>query len=233
MAHHAYYVTGDLEEGVQQSLSFVEQDLGLNPIGNPDVTVFRFPGFSVAEARRLISFEMQMPVRGEQKAIIIATSRLFHEAQNALLKLFEEPQEGTTLFLVIPSEGVLLPTLKSRLIKLPETEKHTNDRAHDFLALAGEERKKALEKIAVRSKSKEQNEKQAARQEALVLVQDLTRAVYERPVKKGDEHMKTSLLTDLTSFTEILHDRSAPLKLIFEHLLLVLPDHSSLPRAKV
>lgn len=233
MAHHAYYVTGDLEEGIQHALSFVERELKLSTTGNPDVTIFRFPGFTVTDARRLIAYEMQMPVAGEQKAIIIATSRLFHEAQNAMLKLFEEPREGTTLFLIIPSEGVLLPTLKSRLIALPKSEEKGTERAREFLALSTDDRRTCLEKIVTRSKSEKAGEKQAARQDALILLQELVQEVYAHNVKKGDENMKTSLLTDLLSFTEVLHERSAPLKLIFEHLLLVLPDPQRLPRATV
>ncbi len=233
MAHHAYYVTGNLEEGIKRACLFVERELKLTTSGNPDVTIFRFPGFSVTEARRLITYEMQMPVAGDQKAIIIATSRLFHEAQNAMLKLFEEPHEGTTLFLVIPSEGVLLPTLKSRLIALPESEEKGTERAREFLSLSTDERRTYLEKIVTRSKSEKAGEKQAARQDALILLQELVQVVYASKVRKGEEHMKASLLTDLISFTEILHERSAPLKLIFEHLLLVLPDPRSLPRATV
>jgi DNA polymerase III delta prime subunit len=38
-----------------------------------------------------------------------------HEAQNALLKLLEEPNTHSLFYLIIPREDILLPTLRSRL----------------------------------------------------------------------------------------------------------------------
>ena len=152
--------------------------------------------------------------------IIVAAARLFGEAQNALLKLFEEPSPGSTLVLVIPSEGVLLPTLRSRLAPLTAaTQPHAKGR--EFLALPKEERAPYLAKLVERSKADKDSEKQAARRDMLVLTQDLTALLRH----KGDR----TLLLDLTSFVEVLHSPSAPMKLIVEHLELVLPEGTRSP----
>ncbi|MBU2103906.1 hypothetical protein KJ848_03145 [Patescibacteria group bacterium] len=225
MTHHAYVYAGPKEEGIQGALAFVEAELGLSPQNNPDVTVFEYGHLSVDDARRITTFVAQAPVTGDKKAVIISAGRLFHEAQNALLKVFEEPSEGTTLILVIPAEGMLLPTLRSRLISLASEKINGTDSAPEFLQLPKAERAKFVEKLLVRTKADKDADKQAARLEVLALVEGITRAVYAaRADKTGNTEELDLLLDELSRFLPILHERSAPLKLIFEHLLLVLPE---------
>lgn len=215
MAHHAYLRTGDIEAGITAALSFGERELSLTPTGNPDVVVYRYSHFPVEDARRIVGAASKAPL-GEHRLIIIACERLFHEAQNALLKVFEEPSPGTTLVLVVPAEGQILPTLRSRLISLPG-EKEALE-LHPFITATEEERKKLVTKLLDRAKSDKDEEKQAARAEAIRIVEDLMRVVHT----KGSD---IPLLTELDRFLPILHERSAPLKLIFEHLLIVLPKN--------
>jgi DNA polymerase III delta prime subunit len=228
MAHHAYLVAGDIEEGVSQALAHVEHELGLPATGNPDVTVLRHGLFSVDDARKLRALAELAPSVGEHKALIVSASRLFHEAQNALLKLFEEPPAGTTLILVLPSEGMLLPTLRSRLLPLPgnREQQSFNNEVQEFLKAKSAEREKILEKILNRTKSDRDEEKQSGRLQALRLLEGLSQAAYAKwqsekaPAKRKDIQL---FLDDLNAFIPILHERSAPLKLIFEHISLTLP----------
>lgn len=215
MAHHAYLRTGDSEAGIAAALSFGERELGLAPLGNPDVVVYRYGHFPVEDARRIVSAASQAPLK-DHRLIVIAAERLFHEAQNALLKVFEEPAPGTTLVLVVPAEGPILPTLRSRLIALPGVPE-TPER-HAFILATEEERKKIISKLLDRAKSDKDEEKQAARAEAIRIIEDLTRTVH---AQGGDP----TLLAELDRFLPMLHERAAPLKLIFEHLLLVLPKN--------
>lgn len=220
MAHHAYFITGETEEGIEAALTHAETELGLTRHNNPDLIVMRHGLFSVDDARKIADLAYRIPTAGDQKAIVVAANRLFHEAQNAMLKVFEEPPQGTTLFLVIPAEGMLLPTLRSRLQPLTgQKAHHTTPEVHAFLMGSSSEREKLVAKLVDRSKSDKDEEKQKARNEAIQLVEGLIRAAYaqkERPEM-------ASFLADLDSFLPILHERSAPLKLIFEHILLVIP----------
>lgn len=227
MAHHAYFSAGNLDEGITRAREFIEQELGLSIEGNPDVFELRYGLFSVADARAVNDLARQSPVAGETKALIIATGRLFHEAQNALLKLFEEPPVGTVLILVVPSEGIILPTLRSRILALPEgkrTKKEEPEIVEAFIGGTKVAREKLVAKLLDRAKSDKDTEKQAARLEALTLAEGLMRAVYAaRQEGKENDAALAAYLTDLNTFIPILHDRAAPLKPIFEHLLLVTP----------
>jgi len=55
------------------------------------------------------------PIKSEMKAVIVDDAQLLtHEAQNALLKVLEEPPAHTMLFLSTDSKETLLPTILSR-----------------------------------------------------------------------------------------------------------------------
>lgn len=223
MAHHAYFFAGDTEKGIEKALAYGKEELGLVAINNPNVVVFRYGLFSVDDARRVIRMAGQASMGGDQKLIIVAVERIFHEAQNALLKLFEEPPIGTTLVLVVPSAGILLATLRSRLVALGKQKIQVSEEATAFLAAEAGEREKVIAKLLDRTKSDKDEEKQAARGEALRLVEGLAGAAYLSWQKKGSEDTKL-FMHDLERFIPILHERSAPLKLIFEHILLTTPQ---------
>lgn len=226
---HAYVITGGIEEGVAKALAFAENKFGLVGQGNPDVVVLRHNLFSVEDARKLADIAVAAPI-GEHKVIIVSATRFFHEAQNALLKLFEEPPQNVTLILVLPSQGVLLPTLRSRLAPLPEqrgNETDVSEFAQEFLAADPAEREKLIAKLVDRSKSDKDEEKQQARSDAVRLAEDLMRAASEKK-RIGDKEYRL-FVDDLMHFLPLLHTRSAPLKLIFEHLLLVVPKGLTRP----
>jgi len=56
---------------------------------------------------------------GRRAAVVADAEWLNHEAQNALLRLLEEPPDRTTLILVAQSPAALLATIRSRCIRVP------------------------------------------------------------------------------------------------------------------
>lgn len=220
-----YVVEAIQEEGVGRVLAFAEQSLHMPVQANPDVVVLRYSVCSVEHARKIVSYVAQSGLSG-QKLIVVAAERLFHEAQNALLKVFEEPPVGTTIVLIVPSVGMLLPTLRSRLTTLPSLEggvrRTISPEAQAFIQGSGDEREKIVQKLLDRTKSDKDTEKQRARVEAQEIVSGITETVHNAWRKKPTAETEL-LLQELTVFTPMLYQPSAPLKLIFEHLLLTVP----------
>ncbi len=231
---HSYFIAGALEEGISVARTYVEEVLGQSAENNPNIVVLRHGLLSVDDARRLRELAELAPSGSDRKSLIVSAGRLFHEAQNALLKLFEEPPAGTLLVLVIPSEGILLPTLRSRLIPLPgtRTSEHS-ELTTEFLSVAPAARAKLVEKLLDRAKSDKDEEKQAARLEALQLAEGLARVAHDewRAAPGATRAELEAFLSDLNRFIPILHERSAPLKLMFEHVLLTLPPLPKLKQA--
>jgi DNA polymerase III delta prime subunit len=228
---HAYVLADESERGIETAANFAESTFDIaRHQDSADFIVLRYGLFSVEDARKLSELACNAPT-GAHKVIVVTATRLFHEAQNALLKLFEEPPAATTLILIVPSEGMLIPTLRSRLAQLPR-QPDIKDKAtpsslgETFLKASAEEREKLVTKLVDRSKADKDEEKQRARSEAIALAEDLLRAaeavrVANRSVGREDDTL--AFQKDLMAFMPLLHTRSAPLKLIFEHLLLVIP----------
>jgi DNA polymerase III delta' subunit len=69
--------------------------------------------------RDLVGELALMPVEGGARvAIIEAAERMTEDAQSALLKTLEEPPRGTVLILCAEDDERLLPTIRSRCVKL-------------------------------------------------------------------------------------------------------------------
>lgn len=214
---HAYVVAGDTEQGRETARSFAAKEFSLAH-DHADYLELSYGQLSVEEARRIGELASSAAVEGEHRVLVIMAERFFHEAQNAFLKLFEEPPRGVTLILVVPSMGMLLPTLRSRLTILA-ADNHARE-PHPFVHATSAERAKLVEKLLMRSRSNSDDEKQAARAEAIRLIEDLTIATYAG-MEEGSE--RALFASDLARFTPILHERSAPLKMILEHVLITAP----------
>lgn len=83
--------------------------------GNPDIVYTVYERMSIADVRVLTHEAMLRPIREQERTFIVATNSILEEAQNALLKLFEEPNQHTIFYFIIPRVDQLLPTLLSRL----------------------------------------------------------------------------------------------------------------------
>lgn len=216
--HHAFVIEAGVEEGVERALEWIEGELGLSAQGNPDVIVLRYGLFSVEDARKVLELASQAPVIGEVKVLVIAATRVYHESQNALLKLFEEPPAGTYLFLILPSLGGLLPTLRSRVqvVTRGRVQRVMPEIAQEFIKASPEKRSAIIKKL---STGRDEDERRENRDRAILLVNGLEQAAAE------DVERNRELLRDIATLRGFLHDRSAPLKMILEHLAIVTPKN--------
>lgn len=141
--HHAYLVEG--EEVSSVVLKELEKKFQFVIAGNPDVYIVNKESFGIDDARALKERASLRPL-GDRKFLIVFSRFITHQAQNSLLKLFEEPPEGTFLFLCGIPRKVLLPTLQSRFMFL-EIEAGGTTKEHEakkFLKLSSDERLKYI-----------------------------------------------------------------------------------------
>ncbi len=214
---HAFLITGDALEGGREAARLACEVVGTSDATHPDILMCTYDLLSVDDAREIARLAANAPVAGERKAFVIQAARLFHEAQNALLKLFEEPPAGTVLYLVLPHAGGLLPTLRSRLI-VHALQQTSADNARAFADASLKEREQIITKLVERARS-EKDESQAVRAEVEAFLAGLVRLVHQMPRTQAT----VAFLDDATHLAPILATRSAPLRQILEHVLLTFP----------
>lgn len=117
--HHAYVIPGERSKILPELLNFLEKDFGVRVQANPDFSHYECETFTIDDARRLKHNQNKKAMREGKRVFIISAYTLTREAQNSLLKVFEEPTPETYFFFIIPSANILLPTLQSRLMILP------------------------------------------------------------------------------------------------------------------
>ena len=203
MLHHAYLISGSRAEGIAHACvlhALSEEQL----VGNPDVQVLSYGLFSIDDARSLQVWAGQKPVSLPQRVFVISIEQMLHEAQNALLKLFEEPPRESAFVLIVPNLERILPTLRSRFEIVTLTEVATHAHAESFLALPYAER---LKEIAARTKEKDQ-----------VWIEALLASLEEYAHAKQDREAERALLF----VREYISRRGASPKMLLEHLALVL-----------
>jgi len=223
MRHHAFVIEAEAEQGIAEARAWVIKELGMELKANPDIVVLRHGLFSVDDARAVYNSAIQAPFRGEHKVLIIAANRAYHEAQNALLKLFEEPPKGTYLFFILPSLGGLLPTLRSRVaILVPEVKDKKGATvpkiAEEFIKGNKVKRGALIKRL---TSGKDEKERRANREETIAIVNGVEAAAY----RAGRLASNRELLKEIQSLRGYLHDRSAPVRMILEHLSLVMPKN--------
>src|SRR5688572_29123774 len=111
--HHAYLIVGDRGEAETSLHDFFLRE-GVKLTNSPDFFLYKETLFGIDEARSL-SLNASRKAFIERKIFLILPEKITHEAQNALLKTFEEPNANTHFFLVVPDENIVLPTLRSRM----------------------------------------------------------------------------------------------------------------------
>ena len=224
MRHQAFVVEAEAERGIELVQVWAAEELSMRVEQNPDIIVLRYGLLSVEDSRRVVELAAGAPFKGEHKVLIISASRAYHEAQNALLKLFEEPPPGTYLFFILPTLGGLLPTLRSRVQVLnTQTEParlQISEGAELFMKANREKRSLIIKKL---TSGKDEDARREHRDEAIRIVNGIESVAYQVFKKNNSDEAVAALLSDISILRPHFYDRSAPVRMILEHLALVIP----------
>lgn len=217
--HHAYFLEGERGFVLPALKKFFEQELGLKTKGNPDVIFLEYDTFGIDDGRFLKSFESQKSAGGGRKICVIVSNFFTHEAQNAVLKIFEDPRPDTHFFIISSNTETFLPTLMSRMHQISVGKDGVGDKkitsfAIEFLAMRpGARLENAYIKELIEEKDK---------QKTTLFVDTIAKILHKR--FNNELAIHAELFGEIIKARSYLADRSASVKLILEYLSLILPQ---------
>ncbi len=80
-----------------------------------ELEICEVPTVAIDQVRDLISSAYQKPLKGALKTLFVVTNKFSPQAEQALLKLLEEPPISTKLVFCVPKTLQFLPTINSRV----------------------------------------------------------------------------------------------------------------------
>lgn len=214
--HHAYFIEGERAAVLAALDAFLADGLGMARAGHPDIHFAGHRSFGVDESRALQDMQAMRPLVGDRKIFIVAVDTITGEAQNSLLKVFEEPTPGTHFFVVAPTRRILLPTLRSRMVIVAhESAGSVGDGAigldpKAFIAMSPKDRLAAVAELV--------EEKDKARAEGFLaaLIEELHGGSLA-----GASPARARAVKELVGLSAYLKDRAPSVKLVLERASLL------------
>ena len=206
--HHAYVCIGDTSATHKELEAFLVEHMALSTIGNPDYRVFEETNMTIDTARELGVLQAQKNMTGNKQVFVLKVGYIGEEAQNALLKIFEEPTSDTHFFVLLPQD-TLLPTLRSRVRMLISA--YTETQTFSFLSLSVPERLGYIKKMTDNIGDEKQT-----KQDAINLINQIEGELYA----DGGVSIHASALAVCEKARTALFSRGAMTKMLLEHVAL-------------
>ena len=219
--HHAYVLEGDRTLLAPDLYTFIEDELGIATLANPDFWYGKFDTFGIDDARKFKEMQNKKSISDGRRIFILAPQIMTREAQNSLLKIFEEPTANTYFFLLVPSSDVLLPTLKSRVMIIPchNTFVEQRNNALEFLTANQSMRLSIVDKRM----QKKKREDISHTADEIALLNNIESLLRDKISLQEMTVENVAVFEEVHKCREYLYGRGCSVKGILEHLSLLLP----------
>jgi DNA polymerase III delta prime subunit len=212
---------------VPEILKFCES-LDIKTSGNPDFCHISIDNFKIDEAFDLRGMSSNKAFSSLKKVFVISVNSFTLDAQNVLLKMFEEPIENTHFFLVVPDSNMLLKTLISRfyLIKNAPTEVGVPTevgKAEKFIKMSLKNRLDFIKELLPKKEeeSEEEISIESNRSKALKLLNTLESVLHSKMSKRPFD---TRIFEHFFKVREFLRMPGSSAKTLMESVALIIPE---------
>lgn len=220
--YHSYVVEGEPEILAYEIIRFLE-DRGDIKHKSADVLCQVYESFTIDDSREIKEWNSRMGISDGKKICIIATKFINREAEQALLKILEEPSESTHIFIVIPNTSLLLDTIISRtqVVKLgKDVSKEKRDLATRFIKANPKSRLEMVTQII--KDNKDEDNSSALRGYVVSFINEIEKVIYEEWKKDRKDKKLQFSLEEIEKNKNFLNIPGSSVKMILEHLALVI-----------
>ena len=225
--HHAYLIEGRREDIVPQLIDFL-QEIEVNTTSSDFVRI-ETDSFKMEDAKNLKSLAGDKSFSSTPKIFLLAVNNFLLEAQNSMLKIFEEPIANTHFFIIVPDLNSLLGTFVSRFFVISFKEGSTEDKkeAEKFIKMNFEER---LEYVKNLLTEPEETEDRAvldgARVKALQFLNALEVVLHQLHVSNGSLTEESALcLNHIFKVRRFIRMPGSSAKSLMESVALLVPRY--------
>ena len=218
LRHHAYLIFGR-ERAKHLVLDHLTKHTGYRIHSNPDFFQADYDTFVISDARDLKAIHITLPVVADAKKIfVILFNSITIEAQNALLKLLEEPAHYARFIFIAPKSSVLLPTVLSRMqvIEFDESEQlpeMVDDELSDLVAQFVESSLPKRLDIVKNVVDLISSEKQS-KAYAVAFMNELEGQLYKKQKKSG--RLDAEIFAVIDKARNYMKDRAPSIKMLLE-----------------
>lgn len=215
--YHSYVIEGHLERTTEELFNYFKKDK------NPDIFYQKYEALTIEDSREIKFWHSQRAMDDSKKFCIIATKFINSEAEQALLKIIEEPKTNTHFFIIIPDINLLKDTIISRVHQI-KTEKFIEEDqkefVNNFISLPIKER---LEKILLIIKEHKDQESSAPLRDYIISFINELEDIFYNKFKNDKKNIKINfILEELQKCRYYLSKSGSSAKMILEHLALVI-----------
>lgn len=218
--HHAYLIEAVYEDIRSEIKEFWGRGKDF------ELIEIRADSFKIEDARNLKSYASEKGFLGK-KIFLISANSILLEAQNSMLKIFEEPIPDTHFFVVVPDASALLKTLLSRFYFISARQELDKEKkeAEKFIAMPLKDRIEFLKDLL--AETDEENGEENA------VVQDSARSKALRFLNALEFvlHKNTStavhgmgIFDHIFKVRELLRMPGSSAKILMESVALIIPE---------
>lgn len=215
-SHHAILVEGEPAASLELIKSGFT-DIGLLVEGNPDIFFLSYQKFGIEDARDIIEMSIGAPIQNEKKIIVFSFDSITADAQNAFLKIFEDPSPQLKFVLNTYTADGLLPTLRSRLLIYKNEKRVEVASVEGFMKMSIGEKLKEIERMV--KEYKDEGGKQKIKQFLLGI-----HYLLEQRIQKGEKGNNLVALKATAKALDYLEDKSSSVKILLESVVLSMAD---------
>ncbi|MEK7586169.1 MAG: hypothetical protein AAB477_03015 [Patescibacteria group bacterium] len=220
--YHSYVVEGNPSSAPGELREFFEHR-GDIEIQSPDTFFQICDSFTMDDSSKLKEWHSLLGTSGGKRMCIIGAKFINHDAERTLLKIIEEPAEGTHFFIIVPNSQILQDTILSRVHIVKTTPSENNllkISTTEFIKSTLKERIDSIAKIIDEHKDEEGSG--GIRYRAIEFVNSLEKTVYEKWKSDKQNNNLQFSLEELARARDFLSTPGASAKMILEHIALVL-----------
>ncbi|MGH7249416.1 MAG: hypothetical protein ACREGC_00395 [Minisyncoccia bacterium] len=230
--HHAYLIEGKRESVLLEILKFLKS-LGVETTGNPDFININLDTFKIDDARNLKSYGAEKSFTGGKKIFIISANSFLLEAQNGLLKMFEEPIPDSHFFIIVPDSNTLLKTFVSRFYFIKEKGDSRSESlgVEKFLVAPLKSRVDFIKELLTEAESEDEEGNEilvleSSRAKAIKFLNELETLLHRKVFTEKREKADTDFFQHVFKVREYLRMPGSSAKSLMESVAIVVPQFS-------